>query len=157
MPFMSKFSSSKEYSQLEDVLQSPIIILELPDHALTLLETKGALGTHKSCCVISATSTSSHKLHNIKRLYQSLVALKKLQRQLSDELQITDTSLIGIYPSLEYPACVYQLHTNADRYVSANVLPCNGSAIVGIIKHIIRRLLGANPAIGGLGLLLYRN
>lgn len=153
---MSKFSAREEYSQLEDVLQSPIAILQLHDQASTLLETKEILDTCKHCCVVTATSTSSHKLRNIKTLYQSLAALKKLRKQLSQQYPLTDTSLIGIYPSLQYPACVYQLHTNADRYISANVLPNDASAVVSMIKYIIRRLLGVNPAIGGLGLILYR-
>ena len=154
---MSELSVKEEYSQLKDVLQSPIATLQLADHASTLLETKGMLTTSRQCCIVVATSSSTHKLRNIKTLYQSLVVLKKLKQQLSQEYKLSDTRLIGIYPSLKYPACVYQLHTNADRYVSANVLPGDTSAIVGLIKYIISRLLGANPAIGGLGLILYRD
>ena len=154
---MSKFSVREEYSQLEDVLQSPVIVLELHDRASTLFRTKGILDISEHCCIVADTSTSSRKLGNAKTLYQSFFALKKLRKQLSEEYSLSDTSLIGIYPSLQYPACVYQLHTNADRYISANVLPSNNSAIFSVIKYIIRRLLGANPTIGGLGLIIYKD
>lgn len=153
---MSKFSAEKEFSQLEDVLESPTVTLQLDDQALTLAKTRRVLKTSKHCCIIAATSISSHKLRNIKTLYHSLVALKKLRQQLFHEYSLSDTSLIGIYPSLEYPACVYQLHTNADRYISANVLPRDNSAVIGTIKYFIGRLLRANPAVGGLGLLVHR-
>jgi hypothetical protein len=154
---MSKFSAKEtEFSQLEDALQSPIVILHLGDNTLTLAKTRRILKTSKHCSIIADTSTSSQKLTRIKTLYYSLVALKKLRQQLCHEHSLSDMSLIGIYPSLQYPACVYQLHTNADRYISANVLPRDNSAVIGTIKYFIGRLLGANPAVGGLGLLVHR-
>ena len=76
--------------------------------------------------------------------------------KLCNEYPSLHTSLIGIYPSLEYPACVYELNTNADRYVSANVLPYTGSALISTVKYLIDKFLGANPAVGGLGLTLYK-
>jgi hypothetical protein len=148
---------SEELSQLEDVLQTSIVMLALHDHALTLRKMKDILVTSRHCCIVTATSTSSHKLRNIKTLYYSLIALKKLKQQLLHEYPRSHVSLIGIYPSLQYPACVYQLRTNADRYVSANVLPYESSAVAGVIKYVIGRLFGANPAIGGLGLILHRD
>jgi hypothetical protein len=153
---MSKFTAKEEFSQLEDVLQSPVVTLKLGDPTLTLLETRTILESSKHCCIVAGTSIGSHKLVNLKTLYHNMVTLNKLRRQLHQEYCLSDTSLIGIYPSLQYPACVYQLNTNADRYVSANVLPCDNSAVIGTIKYFIGRLLGVNPAVGGLGLLVHR-
>ena len=48
------------------------------------------------------------------------------------------------------------MNTSADRYVSSNILPNTGSALTRAIKEFITKLLGANPAVGGLGLLLYK-
>lgn len=154
---MSKLNAKKEeFLQLEDALQSPVLTLHLDDQALALQKTRTILKDSKHCCIIIATNIGSGKLRNLKTLYHGMTALNKLKYRLYQEYCLSDTSLIGIYPSLQYPACVYQLKTNADRYVSANVLPCDNSAVIGTIKYFIGRLLGANPAVGGLGLLVHR-
>tara|TARA_R110000823_G_scaffold9570_2_gene33274 strand:+ start:14672 stop:15121 length:450 start_codon:yes stop_codon:yes gene_type:complete len=146
----------EQFFQLEDVLQAPIAQLDDYNQAATLQKAKQLLNTSTQSCIVVATSTSNHKLQNIKTLYRSMVALKILQRKLCNEYPSLHTSLIGIYPSLEYPACVYELNTNADRYVSANVLPYTGSALISTVKYLIDKFLGANPAVGGLGLTLYK-
>ncbi len=147
--------SSQEYPQLKDVVQGPILILEVDDQQLALLKTKEILKTYKNCCIVVPTTTTSHKLKNIRNLHRRMGALKRLQRQLCSENPPIQTSLIGIYPSLEYPACVYELNTHADRYVAGNVLPHPGSSLVSMMKYLIAKLLGANPAVGGLGLAVY--
>jgi hypothetical protein len=147
---------SEQLSQLKDVLQSPVVLLELADQPMAMRQARQILENSMHCCIIAPTSQSNQKLRNIINLYQSMAVLKKLQRQFCNEYSLSETSLIGIYPSLEYPACVYQLHTNADHYVSTNVLPYNNSALISTAKYFAQKLLGANPAIGGLGLILYR-
>lgn len=154
---MSQFITKKEkLSQLEDALQSPTIALELDDPASTKSKVRELLKTSKHCCIIVATSESNNKLRNIKTLYYSLIMLRKLRKKFDNEYSLSSTSLLGIYPSLQYPVCIYELHTNADRYISANVLPHDTSALMGTIKYLTKRLLGASPSIGGLGLILYR-
>ena len=92
---------------------------------------------------------------NMMSLYKNISALKRLQGQLCNENPSLYSSLIGIYPTLDYPACVYELNTNAERYVTENVLPHAGSPLKSAVKRLISKLLGVNPAVGGLGLILY--
>ena len=153
---MSNFDAKEEFLHLKKVLHSHILILEIDEEALTLLKTRRILETSGQCCIVLATCTTSNKLRNINNLYRGAAVLKRLQRQLCSEYPSLQTSLIGIYPSLEYPACVYELNTNADRYVEGNVLPYASSPLISTIKYLISKLLGANPAVGGLGLSLYK-
>jgi|GEM_PF-2754975 len=143
------------FSQLKDVLQSPIAHLDLNNPAATLLKARQMLDTSAHCCIVVATSTSSHKYQNIKNLYRSMTILKGLHQRLSKEHSSLHASLIGVYPSLEYPACVYEINTYADQYVTKNVLPYAGFSLVNTIKYLVGKLIGANPAVGGLGLSLY--
>src|SRR5690554_5606497 len=143
-------------SQLNDVLLAPILTLSLNDDSVTQLNAKSLLESDKQCCIVSATSTSNNTLTNIKSLYKSMSALKRLQKIFCYEYPSIHTSLIGIYPSLDYPACVYELNTDAERYVTGNVLPYAGSPFKSTVKYLISKLLGANPAVGGLGLILYK-
>ncbi len=154
---MPEFTAKEEqFSQLEDVLQSPVVMLQPTDSASTMLKARQLLKGSERCCIIANTSTSNQTLKNIKMLYHSLATLKKLQQQFCHEYPLATTSLIGIYPSLGYPACVYELHTSADQYVSANILPYDQSKLIRMIRYVIGKFLGANPAIGGLGLVLNR-
>lgn len=149
-------AKEKKHSQLEEVLQSPIVQLDAANQAVILINVKQLLSASAHCCIVIATSTSSNKLKNITTLYKSLAALKNIQRQLCAKDSLLTASLIGIYPSLEYPACVYELNTNADSYVSSNVLPHAGSALINTAKFLISKFLGANPAVGALGLVLHK-
>lgn len=144
-----------KHSQLEEVLHSPIMQLDAGNQALALIKAKQLLSTSAHCCLVIPAGTGSNKLKNLTTLYKSLIALKGIQRRLLNEDSPLSTSLIGIYPSLEYPACVYELDTNADNYVSGNVLPRAGSAIIGTIKYLMTRVLGVSPAVGALGLILH--
>tara|TARA_R110001592_G_scaffold148669_3_gene373820 strand:+ start:237 stop:704 length:468 start_codon:yes stop_codon:yes gene_type:complete len=146
----------EQFSQLEDVLQSPVVMLQLADSESTILKARQLLKTSERCCIIANTSTSNQKLKTIKTLYHSMAALKKIQQEFSHEDPLTNANLVGIYPSLDYPACVYELHTSADLYVSANILPYDQSNLARMIRYVVAKLLGANPAIGGLGLILSR-
>jgi len=155
---MPEFTAKEEqFSQLKDVLQSPVVMLQFADSASTMLKARQLLKTSERCCIIANTSTSNQKLKNIKTLYHSLATLKKLQRQFSHEYPLATANLIGIYPSLDYPACVYELHTSADHYVSGNILPYDQSNLTRMIRYVIGKLLGANPAVGGLGLVLSKD
>ncbi|WP_309043348.1 hypothetical protein [Marinobacter sediminicola] len=149
-------AKEEQFSQLEDVLQSPVVMLQLADSAATTLKVRQLLQASKRCCIITNTSTSNRKLKNIKTLYHSLATLNKLQQDFSHEDPLTNANLVGIYPSLDYPACVYELNTSADLYVSANILPYDHSNLARMIRNVVAKLLGANPAIGGLGLILSR-
>lgn len=144
-----------KHSQLEEVLHSLIMQLDASNQALALLKAKQLLRASGHHCLVVPTSVGGNKLKNITRLYKSLAVLKDIQRQLLNEDSSLSTSLIGIYPSLEYPACVYELNTNADNYVSGNVLPHAGAPIIGIIKYLMTKLLGVSPAVGALGLVLH--
>lgn len=146
----------EQLSQLRDLLQSPIAHLEPDNQSATLLNARQMLEASAHCCIVVATSTNSNKFKNIKNLYRGMAALKSLQRQLCKEYPPLHASLIGVYPSLESPACVYELNTNADGYIARNVLPYAGSPLVNTLKHLVSKLLGANPAVGGLGLTLYK-
>jgi len=155
---MTRSSATKhQFLQLEAVLESPIIMLEHNDQALIILKAKQLLKTSRHCSIVAATSTSNQTLRNIITLYRSFAILKKLKRQLCSDSSVENTSLIGIYPSLEYPACVYELRTNADRYVSANVLPYASSTYMMVIRYLFRKIIGVNPDVGGLGLILSKD
>lgn len=154
---MPKFTAKEEqFSQLEDVLQSSVVMLELNDLASTIFNARQLLQADKRCCIIANTSASDQNLKNIQALYRCLAMLKKLQQQFGAEYPLINANLIGIYPSLDYPACVYELHTSADHYVSVNILPYDQSSLTRMIRYVIGKLLGANPAAGGLGLVLNR-
>lgn len=143
-------------SQLKDVLHSPIILLKPDNQRVIQQEVSQLLSVSGRCCIITNTSTKKNKFEKLRALYKSLAELKDLQRQIFDKDPLIKSSLIGIYPSLEYPACVYELDTNADRYVSDKVLPHAGLSLPGTIKLLIHKFLGINPAVGALGLALYR-
>jgi|SRR5690554_3798260 len=142
--------------QLKEVLQSPVILFSDNSGSSILLEANQRLRTSACCCIVIATSTNSGTLKNVANLHKSLTSLKRLKRHFLKEYPRTHATLIGIYPSLEYPACVYELNTYASRYVTGNVLPRSGSPFARVIKHMIKRVLGVSPAVGGLGLLLYK-
>ncbi len=146
----------KSFYQLEGVLQTPIVELEHEKHYAELPNVKHLINNSPHCCIVVATSTGSNKLQNLKNLYRCMSLLKRLRRQLCEEYPSLETNLIGIYPSLDYPACVYELNTNAARYVANNVLPYPSSPLISTIKHLISKLLGTNPAVGGLGLTVYK-
>ncbi|MBQ0831321.1 hypothetical protein [Marinobacter sp.] len=155
---MQKFTARDEQLlQLKETLQNPITLLNDNNYSATLLEASQLLVTSARCCIVVATNTGSDTLQSITNLYKGMAALKRLKKYFLKEHPGTGATLIGIYPSLEYPACVYELNTSADRYVAGNVLPYTGSPLAKAIKHLIRRLLGVSPAVGGLGLALYRN
>lgn len=155
---MSEIAVKKhQLIQLEAVLESPILMLEPGDQELVILQAKRLLNSSGRCCVITATSTSDQTLKNIIAQYRALATLKKLKRQLCSESSLEGISFIGIYPSLEYPACVYELETSANRYVSANVLPYTRSIFLGVIRKLLSRILGFDPYIGASGLILYRD
>ena len=102
------------------------------------------------------TTKQSNKLKSFNNLYRCTSLLRRIRRRLCIDDPSLKVVLIGVYPSLDYPACVYEMNTSADRYVSSNILPNTGSALTRAIKEFITKLLGANPAVGGLGLLLYK-
>ncbi|MBK1871743.1 hypothetical protein FE848_00755 [Marinobacter sp. 1-3A] len=145
-----------ELLQLKEALQSPITPLNDDNGSAALLEAKQLLITSGRCCIVVATSTGSNTLQNITNLYQGMASLKRLKKHFLKERPDTRATLIGIYPSLEYPACVFELNTNADRYVAGNVLPHTGSLLETAVKSMISRLLGVSPAVGGIGLAVYR-
>jgi hypothetical protein len=146
----------KQLIQLEEVVNGPIAQLDTGNQAATRLKVTEFLSESAHCCVVVPANAGNNKLKNIITLYKGMIALKNIQRQLCKQHSLVTACLIGIYPSLEYPACVFELHTNAENYVSGNVLPHTGSALIGTIKYLIGKLLGANPAVGALGLILYR-
>ncbi len=154
---MPKYTETKkEFEQLQEVLQNPIIELQLDNPLLTIFKTRTLIKAKKNCCIVSKPSKSHQKIYNIITLHRSMAMLKKIRRQIIDEYPLSNGSLIGIYPSIQYPACVYELHTSADSYVTENVLPYDGSILIAMIKYLIGKVLGVNPSVGGLGLLLYR-
>lgn len=152
----SSNSIDQQFYQLREALQIPVVQLDTDNHSATLLDAKNVLNSSAHCCIVVATSISRNKFQNIKNLHRSMTLLKHLQRQLCIEYPILRVRLIGIYPSLDYPACVYELKTDAERYVTRNVLPHGGSPLKSTIKYLISKLLGANPSVGGLGLTLYK-
>lgn len=142
--------------QLEEALQSPIILYSDNRDSSMLLESNQLLTTSARCCVVIATSSGPDALQNIANLYQSMTSLKHLKQYFLKEHPGTRATLIGIYPSLEYPACVYELNTSASRYVTGNILPYNGSLFTKVIKYLVSRILGVSPTVGGLGLALHK-
>ncbi len=146
----------EHFRQLEDVLKSPVAACEPRNRAQTLIKARQILDTSAQCCIVVATSISSNPVHNIIDLYRSMSCLKYIQRQLCEEYVPLHTCLIGIYPSLEYPACVYELNTNADRYVINNVFPYASSPLITLLKYVISKFIGSNPSVGGLGLAFYK-
>jgi hypothetical protein len=155
---MSVLVAKKEqFSQLEEVLAIPIVALELSNFALTMRNARHQLNTTDQCCIIAAASKGNQKLEKVRTLRNSLVMLKRLQQQIRIEYPLANANLIGIYPSLEYPICVYELNTNADRYVASNVLPSDRFALIRIIKYIIGKFIGTNPNVGGLGLIIHKD
>lgn len=145
-----------QFHQLEDVLQIPVVQLHAGEYSKTLFSARELLANSSHCCIAIAATHSSKKLQNLKDLYSCISLLSRLQRQLCIDYLSLDSSIIGVYPSLEYPACVYEISTAADTYVSGNVLPRNGSALLIAVKQLISKFLGVNPAVGGLGLILYK-
>lgn len=145
-----------QFSRLGDLLQSSMVILKTDDKSLTIREAEYCLDTYKSCCIVGATSKSKNRINNITNLYFSMITLKRIRRQLHYKYSLSNASLIGIYPSLEYPACAYELNTNADHYVSSNILPKDNFIFLKIIKFFIRKLFNIDPTIGGIGLYLTR-
>tara|TARA_R110000823_G_scaffold24467_6_gene72735 strand:- start:3420 stop:4007 length:588 start_codon:yes stop_codon:yes gene_type:complete len=150
-------TKENQLSQLRDVLQSPVVLLDLDDQSSTTHAVQQILKSFTCCSVIVATSTSSQTIKNIRTLYRSMTALKIIKRQFSYDYPQSTTNLIAIYPSIEYPACVYELHTNAGRYISDKVLPYEHSIFKWVIKNLIETLTSVPPAVGGIGLMIHRN
>ncbi|MBY6070311.1 hypothetical protein KUV35_03320 [Marinobacter salsuginis] len=142
--------------QLEDVLQIPVVQLRSGDYSKMLFSARELLAHSSHCCIVMAANHSSKKLQRLKDLYSCISLMNRLQRQLRKDYLSLNTSIIGVYPSLAYPVCVYEISTVADSYVSGNVLPREGSALFIAVKQLISKLLGVNPAVGGLGLILYK-
>jgi len=151
-----RLPNEKRLCQLEDVLQLRVVQVDPEKCSVVFSDAKHLLDNSDHFCVVVATSNNSSKLRNLRDLFRCMSQLKRLQRKLSKEYPFLDTSLIGIYPSLEYPACVYELNTKAARYVTENVLPHSDKLLVMIIKYLASKLLRANPTIGGLGLTVYK-
>lgn len=147
---------SNSLEQLHEMLQSPIIELNCEGPPLNLLTIIEILNNSKQCCIIIKTDTSNKKLYRIKALHKTKIMLRKIQEQLRQQDPQLSTRLIGIYPSISCPSCVYELHTDADTYVNNNILPSNDSGFKKTIKCIIEKILGVSPSVGGLGLILER-
>lgn len=155
---MPKSSPEKpQLTQIGDILQSPIVLLDLVGQSTTTLAVHEILKSSTCCSVIAASSTSDKTVKNIKTLYRSMKLLKKIKKQLSYDYPYSSINLIAIYPSLEYPACVYELHTNADHYISNKVLPYEHSILKWVIKNFIEKLTSVPHAVGGIGLMIHRN
>lgn len=145
-----------DLTQLTAVLQIPICEIDAINHADLFRDAKQLLRNSQHYCFVVSTNSGSNKLRNIRNLNKSTSMLKRLEMELCKDDPSIEASRIGIYPSLSYPACVYELGTTADCYVSDNVLPCTGRGLLRTIKRLISSLVGANTAVGGMGLILYK-
>lgn len=154
MPYDS--AQQKNLKQLQEILQSPLIELQNKDPRSTMLYAKGFLNSSKYCCIITETATYNKKTLNIKSLYQKKRVLEKMKRKLCQDHPQVSASLVGIYPSLQDPICVYDLRSNAATYVSDNILPSGNSWLKKTARHITRTVLGVDPTVGGLALILRR-
>lgn len=146
----------KNLEQLRDVLNVPIITLELDNPSLTFSQTKSTLSEVNSCFIVASTTDREKKIDKIIIFYRIRNLLKNIEKQIKKEYPFSQISTIGIYPSLQYPACVYELNTAADKYVYSNVLPYEKSVSRRILKYLIEKNLGLPPSIGGFGLLVSR-
>lgn len=146
----------KNPEQLCEMLQSPVIELNCKGPALNLATILDTLNNSKHCCIIVKTDISNIKIGKIRTLYNATVLLNKIQKRLHQEDPELSTSLIGIYPSISRPSCVYELHSNAGTYVKNNILPPSDSGLKGTIKCITDKILGVNPSVGGLGLIIQK-
>ncbi len=142
--------------QLAAVLEVSIIQIDQNNPDDVFSDAKQLLSQNSECCIVVPTTKQSNKLKSFNNLYRCTSLLRRIRRRLCIDDPSLKVVLIGVYPSLDYPACVYEMNTSADRYVSSNILPNTGSALTRAIKEFITKLLGANPAVGGLGLLLYK-
>lgn len=146
----------KNLKQLKEMLHCPMVELKCEDSLSTILSAKDILRNSELCCIVTETAKSDKKLVNIKHLYRKRRVLEKVKKQLTQESPETRAVLVGIYPSLEDPTCLYELQTNASIYVNNNILPSNGSSLKRVIKYITEMMLGTNPTVGGLALILRR-
>jgi hypothetical protein len=144
--------------QLFEVLEVPIIPLELDNLFSSTRQARLILGASGCCCVTVTASVCAQdrKLSGILSFYRRVRALKKFRKQLIEDFPAMSANFIGIYPSIEYPACVYELDTAAAKYVGANILPPDGSALKKQLKYFFEKILGVNPSLGGIGLILSR-
>jgi hypothetical protein len=151
-----RVTKDNNLNQLQEALMSPVIFINVTNSLVTLMDIKPIFLTSEHCRIVTSVGASQKKFDNILALYRGKIALNKLRKQLQREFPSLDTTFIGIYPSLQYPACVYELRTGAAEYVVSNVLPQNRSKIKKLAKYVLGQLLGANPSIGGIGLLVHK-
>ncbi|MDO6442522.1 hypothetical protein [Marinobacter sp. 2_MG-2023] len=155
---MNNINSTEEHTgQLRDVLNIPIIIISLDDSSLsTILDNPSFFNKKEFCIIVSINKINKKKIYKAINLYRTKKLLKNITKKLKNEKNLSVKSIIGIYPSLEYPACVYELHTFAERYVYKNILPHKNSFSKKLIGYLIRKILGFPASIGALGLIINR-
>lgn len=148
--------SAEKFIELEKLIKGYIFILDEEKIELTAEKIRKNLEAANNCFVVTTLDNDYGKIGFLMKLHRKKVAFKKLQHQLCRDYPCLKTSLIGIYPSLDYPACIYEMSTNADRYVKNNVLPYDRNPLKRVVKYLLIKLLGINPVVGGIGLSVHK-
>lgn len=147
---------SERFVNLANILQSPVIELQISDPFKAEVIAKNKLERVGHCSIVVSRYGKSNRLPEILLLRKKAKLLKKLDKALSQEDSRVTTAFMGVYPSLDQPICVYELDTIADSYITKNILPVDHQWVRRVAKYLVGRFIGINPATEGIALILFR-
>ncbi|WP_144821941.1 hypothetical protein [Marinobacter piscensis] len=143
--------------QLAHILKTPLIELDLSAPLSARSAAKAMLEKFGCCTIIYSRNSYGNKVSKLISLRRRLKTLEVLKHFIYEDNPNLTVAIIAIYPSINEPICVYEIGTNADSYVTTNVLPVDPGWFKRIVKMIIGKFVGVHPAVGSVALSIYKD
>lgn len=148
--------SSYNLSQLEEIFQSPVFELDCNNRSTIVFSAHRILQETGQFCMFNDIKPSESKIARLFSLYRNIKLLEAIKSQALKGNSQINGSLVGVYPTLKDPTCIFQLKTAAEKYVTSNVLPAGETRPKQIVKFLATKLTGIHPSTGNVVLVLRR-